>query len=1118
MLERTLQKLTAVIIIISFVVSFPICYFAAEVDQSESGITNFDGSVPAGYVCRLHCREGYDGLFGYNYTLRGSGDVFEIKVWNADGLLIKKEHCKYVTEIMADGGTDIEISTYYGNPCFIITAVQGWVDVEWDTCEKFQDYESAYTFLTTGTAEQSNYYFTTSAGSTTLADGDKVSCAFSRTKGNLDGDSFSTGSSCPVLRWKSSDENVVKVTDNHAEYSRAELKAVGTGTAKITFYAGSKKITEGEIRVGMSAKALKDNADLRMIQNAVRSGQDILSDYSGMDRAKIAVIDTTLNSFSDIYGSIVKNLQQEFGIIGDDLDLAEDEVIKEVLKDYYEYKTPVSDKEKKVSKAWKIIKTGMNDAKQLYNAKKNKAAERAAKSTIKAATKLSETKIDKIFKAFKGVSTLASEGFTLYEISATAIMLSEFEKDTVLELMNSFPDDSSAYQALSRLYADMSLSPDEYIIKNYVSEKMVDLVKKCFETILVQGEAPIKVIEAVASTLALIYDYAGGITVKQFDEATVATTIAAEAYTLFSKNNDSSKRKLLFCFLKSAISVELDKCISVCKTGSDDLKYNAEYYQRKVKALNYEQFIADCVKEYNDPESVSFENPDLERYAISARIKVETRGNIAPVGIGADDEKELIIPSSTGEYLVTSIADNGFENATGFQTLYLPDTVTKIGRYAFSNCTDFITVYSGLGIKEIDDMAFMGCSKLENVTAMPELESIGTSAFENCSTLSTFTIGKSVTVLGDRSFAGCTDLSEVYILNESLDIPEHAFDGSNVKIYGYAGSTAEKYANKHGLAFSSLGAGYLDVQVVFNSPKRISVGDSIDISLKITRSDGTEEILSDGISVLYSSNYQGLQTGYVLFDQHYVPFEFYVDSPEISHLYLNDSKVQMIIGDRYVPEVSCYPKEASPEYYNLSADDETIVRIEDNEIIALKEGSTNITVSSPDGTVTSDFMIEVSNSVSINFEDGEEDAFVFIAPEAATYRFSINSNYATGTAYVNDGNEIPFVRKDNEIEFSRSFEKDEICLISIFNEETVFVNIAKAENSVILGDVDFDNEVEIRDATWIQRHVAEIDIPFTISKATADVDCDDNISVMDATAIQYYLAHMKNIYHIGEAV
>ena len=70
----------------------------------------------------------------------------------------------------------------------------------------------------------------------------------------------------------------------------------------------------------------------------------------------------------------------------------------------------------------------------------------------------------------------------------------------------------------------------------------------------------------------------------------------------------------------------------------------------------------------------------------------------------------------------------------------------------------------------------------------------------------------------------------------------------------------------------------------------------------------------------------------------------------------------------------------------------------------------------------------------------------------------------------------------------------------------------------VLGDVDNNGEVEIRDTTWIQRHATEMELPFTISKTTADVDGDGVLTVMDATAIQYYLANMKNPYHIGETV
>ena len=72
--------------------------------------------------------------------------------------------------------------------------------------------------------------------------------------------------------------------------------------------------------------------------------------------------------------------------------------------------------------------------------------------------------------------------------------------------------------------------------------------------------------------------------------------------------------------------------------------------------------------------------------------------------------------------------------------------------------------------------------------------------------------------------------------------------------------------------------------------------------------------------------------------------------------------------------------------------------------------------------------------------------------------------------------------------------------------------------TIILGDVDGDSTIEIRDATWIQRHVTKEEMPFVINKTTADVDGDGIITVMDATAIQHYLANMKTSYKIGEKI
>lgn len=75
-----------------------------------------------------------------------------------------------------------------------------------------------------------------------------------------------------------------------------------------------------------------------------------------------------------------------------------------------------------------------------------------------------------------------------------------------------------------------------------------------------------------------------------------------------------------------------------------------------------------------------------------------------------------------------------------------------------------------------------------------------------------------------------------------------------------------------------------------------------------------------------------------------------------------------------------------------------------------------------------------------------------------------------------------------------------------------------AGNGYVFGDVDGNGDVEVIDATWIQRHLVSIDIPFTIDLKTADIDGDGQIALIDATLIQRWLAHLKSNDKIGKIV
>ena len=67
--------------------------------------------------------------------------------------------------------------------------------------------------------------------------------------------------------------------------------------------------------------------------------------------------------------------------------------------------------------------------------------------------------------------------------------------------------------------------------------------------------------------------------------------------------------------------------------------------------------------------------------------------------------------------------------------------------------------------------------------------------------------------------------------------------------------------------------------------------------------------------------------------------------------------------------------------------------------------------------------------------------------------------------------------------------------------ETAIFNVIPA----ILGDVNFDNVLDINDVTLIQQHIVKIEIQGTFYESLADVDGDGIITIKDATGVQIIL-------------
>lgn len=91
-----------------------------------------------------------------------------------------------------------------------------------------------------------------------------------------------------------------------------------------------------------------------------------------------------------------------------------------------------------------------------------------------------------------------------------------------------------------------------------------------------------------------------------------------------------------------------------------------------------------------------------------------------------------------------------------------------------------------------------------------------------------------------------------------------------------------------------------------------------------------------------------------------------------------------------------------------------------------------------------------------------------------------------------------------------------ILLIAIVCISAAAVSVA-AESSYIRGDADGNGNVDIRDVTAIQRHLADLE-PLNSNHITAADVNSGGLDISDATAIQMYLAEYDDPYHIGITV
>ncbi len=174
--------------------------------------------------------------------------------------------------------------------------------------------------------------------------------------------------------------------------------------------------------------------------------------------------------------------------------------------------------------------------------------------------------------------------------------------------------------------------------------------------------------------------------------------------------------------------------------------------------------------------------------------------------------KKITVSKSNKKY---SVKNNALLNKKGtvlmsypggYSTLKMPDSVTKIARGLYFS--RFKKIKVGKNLKTIGREAFLENRGLETVVLDKKVQYIGDGAFADCKKLKKAVLGKRVTRIGYGAFADCGKLKSIYIYNKKCKICSSDNRKRTIPegttVYGWKGSTAQKYAEKFHLKFVEL--------------------------------------------------------------------------------------------------------------------------------------------------------------------------------------------------------------------------------------------------------------------------------------------------------------------------
>lgn len=467
------------------------------------------------------------------------------------------------------------------------------------------------------------------------------------------------------------------------------------------------------------------------------------------------------------------------------------------------------------------------------------------------------------------------------------------------------------------------------------------------------------------------------------------------------------------------------------------------------------------------------------------------------------NEAELTIPTELDGKKVSGVGKVSFEKCKSITSLTVPAGI-EIGQNAFRYCENLVSLTLSDGVAVIDNGAFSFCEKLESVVLPDSVSTLGNYAFQGCKALRSVKLPNKLEKIGDSAFTTCENLPAIEIPSGIKEIGQNAF----AHCYGLTSVVIPKnvklisngaFSYCENLTSVTLNEGLETVYVyAFSSCTKL---------MEITVPDSVQEIGRCAFGYWFDKSVWNdipLQ-GFVLKGYSGSAADSYAKGCGVKFVSIGESVI--------TPPTTAAPTEPTDPP-------------EPGTVITIYYKNTNnfntpyayywpygdqgpVSWPGVDMTKVTDEIYKVDVPVENNM-----------------VIFSDNGQNKTGDLAIGGNNQIYDNNgwknyEDAPTQPSTTEPQETTALATSEPQETTVPATSQPDttepSTPIYGDVNFDGNIEISDATEIQREIASI-VTFTeLQMFASDVNRDGKTTVEDVTLIQKYLADY-DVEFVGEKI